>query len=147
MADAQKSKWTYIGLIEAPVEQVWDALLQVSPLLAHVDHQAVTQGPAVQHLNTTFGEPAIARISVDIDRHQHVLATQGEWWYRGVYTIELHPRGSLLAYRVYNVAPPGSRWLVPFVTRQYPAALQASFQQVLQALGECLSCSAVLIAN
>lgn len=147
MADSQQIRWTFTGIVEAPVDAVWDALLHVSPLLAQVDHTALTQGPAVQHISTTLGEPAVARITVDVDRSQHTLATQGEWWYRGVYTVSPHPQGSLLTYRVYNVAPTASRWLVPFVTRQTAATLPGAFSQLLQTVGERLQCAARLVAE
>lgn len=44
------------------------------------------------------------------------LATQGGWWYRGEYTVEPHPGGTLLTHRVLNVAS-RLRWAVPPANR------------------------------
>jgi hypothetical protein len=140
MVDSSQPRFAFTGLVHAPVPQVWEGLLAVSPLLEHVDRSMLAQGPDQQHLTTTFGDPPISRISVEIDRQGHWLATQGEWWYRGVHSVTPHEHGSLLLYRVYNIAPGMSRWLVPLATRNYHPLLQKSFQDLLHQLGDHLHC-------
>src|SRR5439155_18345350 len=42
----------------------------------------------------------------------------GGWWYRGEYELREYPRGTLLTYRVLDVAR-RLRWMVPLVLLQY----------------------------
>src|SRR5712691_6516486 len=77
-------QWFASGVVEAPVDAVFTALLAV--------------GPAAD-----LGDQAEA-VTVEVDHDRHTLAVQGRWWYRGVHAVREHPRGSLIEYRVHNVA-------------------------------------------
>jgi hypothetical protein len=80
-------------------------------------------------------------ITVTLDRAQRSIAQQGEWWYRGVTSVEPDERGSLVIHRVFNVAS-GHRWAVRFVSRGPLAAAPTAFAKLLGGLGEQLDCAA-----
>lgn len=110
----QKAQWQVAGIVEAPVSTVWALLPENIPSL----------GPAVRHLTSGDGRdfqafklttPREDRVYVEIDQRAHRIAVQGEWWYRGVYSVESHERGSLVVYRVYNIAPGAGWWAARLV--------------------------------
>jgi len=80
-------------------------------------------------------------ITVTLDRAARSVTQQGEWWYRGVTSVEPDDRGSLVLYRIFNVAP-GHRWAVRFVSRGPLAAAPTAFAKLLGGLGEQLDCAA-----
>ncbi|MEV6597424.1 hypothetical protein AB0M36_11240 [Actinoplanes sp. NPDC051346] len=80
-------------------------------------------------------------MTVTIDRAARSVAQQGEWWYRGVTSVEPDDRGSLVVYRIFNVAP-GHRWAVRFVSRGPLHAAPTAFAKLLGGLGERLDCAA-----
>src|SRR4051812_42196653 len=45
-----------------------------------------------------------SRMTVTVDRGRREVALQGEWWYRGVTSVEPHPLGSRVIHRIFNVA-------------------------------------------
>lgn len=100
-------------MVEAPVQAVFTALLAV--------------GPAA---DSTAGHT----VTVEVDHGRHTLAVQGTWWYRGVYTVREHPRGSLVEYRVHNVATHG-RWAVPLMQRRLPRQLRRDLAALLESIG------------
>jgi hypothetical protein len=87
-----------------------------------------------------------SRITVTVDRAARSVAQQGEWWYRGVTTVRPDPRGSLLVYRIFNVAP-GHGWAVRVVSRGPLTAAPAAFAATLEKLGEQLGCPAWLVPD
>lgn len=54
---------------------------------------------------------------VEVDRERRLVAEQGGWWYRGEYQVESDSAGSRLTFRVRNIAPPSSRWMVPLANK------------------------------
>jgi hypothetical protein len=78
------------GVIEASVEQV-GALVLVAP--------------------------AAPGVTVVVDHVAGTLSVQGGWWYRGETSIRPHPRGTLVTYRILDIAPQG-RWATWLVSRQ-----------------------------
>ena len=56
-----------------------------------------------------------------LDPTRRTLAVQGHWWSRGVHTVHPRTRGSLVAYRVHNVASWG-RWMIPLLQWRLPHA-------------------------
>jgi hypothetical protein len=80
-------------------------------------------------------------ITVTVDRGERWIAQQGEWWYRGVTSVEPDERGSVVVHRIFNVAP-GHRWAVRFVSRGPLAAAPTAFAKLLGGLGEQLDCAA-----
>ncbi|MEW9556466.1 hypothetical protein [Nonomuraea sp. NPDC050783] len=48
---------------------------------------------------------------------ERFLAYQGDWWYRGEWTVTAHPDGTRVEYRVYSVA--GPFWAVALANRLF----------------------------
>ncbi|WP_213013959.1 hypothetical protein, partial [Paractinoplanes toevensis] len=99
------------AVVEAPPERVAEILLAVRP-----DGEAGGEPgdePGDKFVITDRG----SRITVTIDRAARSVSRQGEWWYRGVTSVEPEPRGSLVVHRIYNVAET-SGWAVRFVARR-----------------------------
>lgn len=140
-----QTQWSASGVVEAPVEEVWEALLNVSPFLSPTGWREMALQPDVQPFTIAVGEPGEGRLNLEVDKQHHSFAVQGEWWYRGVHSVEPHTRGSLLVYRVYNVAPGASWWLAQLVQGQNHARdLKEQFRKTLRAVGERLGCDAKL---
>src|SRR2546421_345676 len=81
-------QWTDTALVEAPAERVWELLI------------------------STIGDTAVDDRHVRIDRSARRLVVEGDWWFRGVYSVEPHERGTLVVCRVYDIART-ARLLVP----------------------------------
>jgi hypothetical protein len=127
------------GVVEAAPDEVAGVLLDArpggrSPLAA--------TGSAVPSRGDEFTVVLEgSTITVTLDRAGRSITQQGEWWYRGVTGVEPDERGSLVRYRIFNVAP-GHRWAVRFVSRGPLAAAPTAFAKVLGGLGEQLDCAA-----
>jgi hypothetical protein len=85
-----------------------------------------------------------SKISVRVDRAARSVTQQGEWWYRGVTSVEPDPRGAMVVHRIYNIAP-GHRWAVRFVSRGPLNAAPAEFAEQIAALGRRLGVSARVV--
>lgn len=127
------------GVVEAPPDAVTDLLLDVrpggrSPLAATGDAE-----PAEGDEFTVTKDGS--RITLVVDRPARSVSQQGEWWYRGVTSVEPDPRGARVVHRIYNVAP-GRRWAVRFVSRGPLNAAPATFAAHLAAIGRELNAKA-----
>ncbi|MFI0420720.1 hypothetical protein [Spongiactinospora sp. 9N601] len=92
------------GIIEAPVGEAWQALTEeLLPGGRREGRFSVQDAPG--HTST-------------VEVTGHTIAFQGGWWYRGEWSVEPHPRGTLLVHRVFNVARWG-RWGVPLANRLF----------------------------
>lgn len=91
----------------------------------------------------TRGKPGERRMYIEVNQQRHSMAVQGEWWYRGVISVEPHARGSLLVYRVYNIAPGAGWWAAQLVQGPSHARRmrETHLQPLLNAIGERLSCA------
>jgi hypothetical protein len=78
-----------------------------------------------------------SKITFAVDRSARSVTQQGEWWYRGVTTVEPDPRGSLVVHRIFNIAP-GQRWAVRFVSRGPLGAAPGEFAAQIAELGRQL---------
>jgi hypothetical protein len=137
-------QWLATGVVEAPVEAVFAALLAVGPAaIAHRDDPADADG--LLRYEAPIGDTPNA-VTVEIDQNRHTLAVQGRWWYRGVYAVREHPRGSLIEYRVHNVATRG-RWAVPLMQHRLPHQMRRDLAALLQAISEYLGCPAYSAPN
>jgi hypothetical protein len=131
------------GVVEADPDEVAGVLLDArpggrSPLAA--------TGSAVPSRGDEFTVVLEgSTITVTLDRAARSITQQGEWWYRGVTGVEPDERGSLVRYRIFNVAP-GHRWAVRFVSRGPLAAAPTAFAKLLGGLGEQLDCAAYPLA-
>jgi hypothetical protein len=138
-------QWQATGVVQAPVDAVFAALLRVGPAaVTHHDPAHDTNDRAdsdsVLRYPAPIGDPTDT-VTVEVDQHRHTLAVQGHWWYRGVYTVRECPRGSLVEYRVHNVATRG-RWAVPLMQRRLPHHMRRDLAALLQIIGRHLDCPA-----
>jgi hypothetical protein len=130
------------GVVEAPPEAVAGILLDVRPggrsPLAATGVAEPVQGDVFTV--TKNG----SKLTVAVDRDALTVTVKGEWWFQGVTTVAPHERGSLLAYRIFNVAP-GHGWAVRFVSRGPLNAAPADFAAQLATLGAELHCKAYAV--
>jgi hypothetical protein len=131
--------WRVAGIIEAPPEQVWEALLESNASLSEAEKAQLRseQGPACYA--TTVGKPGAGRIYLEVNRLERSIAVQGEWWYRGVTRVRPDNRGSLLSYEVFNVAPGVGWWAAQLVQGpQHARQMQRMLREQLAAIGRRL---------
>src|SRR4051812_36573622 len=118
------------GVIEAPPERVAEVLLDVRP---GGRSPIATRGEVAE---TDPGDDFVvvhdgSRLAVSVDRARRSVALQGEWWYRGVTSVEPDPRGSRVVHRIFNVAP-GHGWAVRFVSRGPLNAAPGTFAEMMR---------------
>jgi hypothetical protein len=127
------------GIVEAPPDAVTDLLLDASPggrsPLAATGEADPAEGD--EFTVTQNG----SRITVTVDRATRSVTQQGEWWYRGVTSVEPDPRGARVIHRIHNVAP-GRQWAVRFVSRGPVNAAPAAFAAQVADLGRALHAKA-----
>ncbi|MDI6099807.1 hypothetical protein QLQ12_14490 [Actinoplanes sp. NEAU-A12] len=87
-----------------------------------------------------------SRITVTVDRAVRSVTQQGEWWYRGVTSVEPDPRGSVVVHRVFNIAL-GHRWAVRMVSRGPLIAAPTAFATQLELLSGVLGVAAWVIPD
>jgi hypothetical protein len=131
------------AVIEAPPEQVAELLLDVRP---GGRSPIATSGVVV---DTEPGDDFAvvrdgSRLTVTVDRAARSVAQQGEWWYRGVTSVEPDPRGSRVTYRIFNVAA-AHGWAVRFVSRGPLNAAPQAFAETVRDLGEQLGVPARVV--
>jgi hypothetical protein len=134
-------RWLTTGVVEAPVHDVFAALLAVGPTEGtyHSPLDGTDTGGSpdgIVHYSVAAGDAAYT-VAVEVDHTRHMLSVQGHWWYRGVYTVSGDRRGSLLEYRVSNIATRG-RWMVPIMQRDLPRRMRRDLGTLLRAIGRYL---------
>jgi hypothetical protein len=136
MTNRTKPQWSVTGLVEAPVEQVWQAVLEENDLSEIV--RKAQQNPIItedQYAGRT-----------EIDTQKHTILRQGHWWYRGIHTVEQHARGSLIRYEVWNIAPGVGWWAAQMVQGpQHAREMRGIMEGALQNIGKRLGCRAELV--
>jgi hypothetical protein len=130
------------GVIEASPDAVAEILLDVrpggrSPLAATGEAEPVDGD---EFTVTKDG----SKLTVVVDRAARSVSQQGEWWYRGVTSVEPDPRGSVVVHRIFNIAP-GHRWAVGFVSRGPLNAAPASFSEQLHSIARQLGATAWVV--
>lgn len=137
-----KPGWTVSGVVEAAVDQVWPLLMRNSLQAIGLDASAVENDHDSQPYIISIGKPGEGKITVEVDMVHHNIATQGEWWYRGVYSVSPHPHGSLVTYDVYNIAPGIGWWAAQLVQgRENAGKMKSQLQAGLDAIGKQLGCA------
>lgn len=124
------------GVVEAPPDRVAELLLDVRP----GGRSPLATGGDVEETGVADAFVAVvkgSRMAVTVDREARSVALQGEWWYRGVTSVEPDPRGSRVVHQIFNVAP-GHGWAVRFASRGPLNAAPASFAETIRVLGERL---------
>jgi hypothetical protein len=127
------------GVVEATPDRVAEVLLDARPGGRSPLAATGSARPARGDEFTVALEGST--ITVTLDRAARSISQQGEWWYRGVTSVEEDQRGALVVHRIFNVAP-GHRWAVRFVSRGPIAAAPTAFAKLLGGLGEQLDCAA-----
>ncbi|MEV5708047.1 hypothetical protein [Actinoallomurus sp. NPDC052274] len=138
MSGSKRPEWTVSAVVEATVDETWQALIHSFPGLSKKAGQ-VSPGRGVQHITATPDGETV-EWSFEVDADQHVIGLQGSWWYRGEHAVVPHQRGSAITYSVYNVAPGGTRWLVGVTERGSETRLKGEFQQLISDVGNRLGC-------
>jgi hypothetical protein len=132
------------GVVEAAPEAVAGILLDVRPGGRSPLAPTGTAEPAEGDEFTVERDGSV--ITVTVDRAGRSVTQQGEWWYRGVTSVEPDPRGALVVHRIFNVAE-GNRWAVRFVSRGPLHAAPAEFAAHLERLGALLHRPAWVLAD
>jgi hypothetical protein len=130
-------QWFASGVVEAPVQDVFTALVAVGPGAGAPPDSAATDPDGVLRYEAPVGGAGHS-VFVEVDPNRHTLAVQGHWWYRGVHTICECPQGSMIEYRVYNVAT-RARWAVPLMQHRLPEQMRRDLAALLQAIGRHLN--------
>jgi hypothetical protein len=132
------------GVVEAAPDAVADVLLDVRPggrsPLARAG--TIEEEDGDEFVLSISG----SRITVTVDRPARTVAQQGEWWYRGVTSVQPDPRGAQVVHQIFNVAG-GHRWAVQFVSRGPLNAAPAAFAAQIAALGAELHCAAWVVED
>ncbi|GLW63935.1 hypothetical protein Arub01_21790 [Actinomadura rubrobrunea] len=115
MSDSKKPTWSASGVVDAPPKEVWKALVRF------------------------LEQSGLGKVTVD--EAERRVSLQGEWWYRGEHIVKDHNGGSLIQYRVYNIAPGTTRWMVPLFAPS-KGKLREQFQDLLRTLGQTLRAGA-----
>ena len=132
------------GVVEAAPDAVASVLLDVGP--GGRSPLAVT-GTVEQRGGDEFVVVREgSRMTVTVDRAGRSIALQGEWWYRGVTSVESDPRGSVVVHRVFNVAP-GHGWAVRMVSRGPLNAAPTAFATQLEQLSREVGAAAWVITD
>jgi hypothetical protein len=88
--------------------------------------------------------PAAPGVTVAVDHAAGTLSVQGGWWYRGETSVRQHPRGTLVTYRILDIAPQG-RWATWLVSRRPLRDAPGLFATGLAATGRRLGVPAYVI--
>jgi hypothetical protein len=143
-ANPARPQWLASGVVEAPVEHVWQALLETHPNLSAEDRASLKNTPGV--FKTSHGTSGEGKIYLEVDPSRYSVAVKGEWWYRGVHTLEPHSQGTLITYSVYNVAPPLTRWTASLVQGpEHARTMKSRLESLLNTVGERLTCKTYLV--
>ncbi|WP_291056937.1 hypothetical protein [Herbiconiux sp.] len=71
--------------------------------------------------------------SLLVDEAARTAIVQGEWWYRGEYTVREDDEGVLVEYEIVNVAPT-LHWAGPIAGRSAIRDAPRTFQALLTAI-------------
>jgi hypothetical protein len=124
------------AVVEAGQDAVTDVLLDVRP----GGRSPLAEDGEIDETDTGNEWVIVregSRITVSVDRAARSVSMQGEWWYKGVTSVEPDPRGSEVIFRMFNVAE-GNGWAVRFVSRGPLRAAPGRFAEEIRVLGERL---------
>jgi hypothetical protein len=105
-----------------------DAASNQSAYLMGQPHQALTINADGDYLTFGYGGDHASSFDGWIDHPGNRLVLQGHWWYRGEFVVEPQGSGGRITYNVYNIAPAGSRWMVPLMQLRFRATMRASLR-------------------
>lgn len=130
------------AVVTAPLDRVVDLVFSVrsgpvGPDNAALLH-AVQESPAMEmtggpeHFETRLADGH--SLQLVLFREARIVRIQGQWWYRGEYTFDAHPEGTLMTYRIYNLAR-----LPDLVIKMWQHSLLRRQQDGAEALAQTLS--------
>jgi hypothetical protein len=67
------------------------------------------------------------------------LIHKGQWWYKGIYTLEAAPNGTNISLQIYNAATNFS-WLAGIMVHNKKKEHQEAFEKMISGLREKLNC-------
>lgn len=137
------------AVIARPLEAVAEYVLRVAPgplaptnapLLSLTSEPTMTLSGGPDRFEARL--PGVhsddSSVTVEVDRGRRMLTVQGQWWYRGEYTLDSDPAGTRLTYTIFNLTgvPNGviKLWQLQMLRRQQPD-LDAAAAAVERALG------------
>lgn len=136
MSTRSKPQWVVSGFVEAPVDKVWRGLLENTPNLTPQE-RAVLAGRNAAPITKTIAHEGGGKMTLSVDPQRHSVTTQGEWWYRGVFSVEAHSRGSCVRYSVFNIAPGIGWWAAQLVQGpQHARTMQPQLNEMLEILSK-----------
>ena len=135
------------GIVAAPPEATWRALLAILPEVAGLDATMLGRLEEPRTFTVPIGQPPIGTAQVIVDPRRLEVSQKGQWWYQGVVMVTAHVNGSTVTRTINNVAPGWTGLLVPFVHRHDGGALQSQHAGLLRAIGERLGCRACVITH
>src|SRR5205085_10794200 len=140
MPNRTQPQWSVAGTIEAPLDDVWAALIESQTALTPAQKHALVR-PDAARLVTTNGTPGAGKIHIDVNPAQHSVTIQGEWWYRGVQTVTPQGRACRLVYQVYNIGPGLGWWAAQLVQGpEHARQMRGQWQAQLGSIGLRLNC-------
>ena len=135
------------GIVAAPPEVTWRALLTILPEVAGLDATMLGRLEEPRAFTVSIGQPPIGTAQVVVDPRRLEVSQKGQWWYQGVVMVTAHANGSTVTRTINNVASGWTGLLVPFVHRHDGGALQSQHAALLRAIGARLGCRAYVITD
>ena len=135
MVNSRNSGWEVSGVVDAPPGRVWRSLLNNTTGLSDVDRRAIARHegsqPYVTHSSSEAGE-----LSIEVAEQKRTVTTEGGWWYQGTFSVEPYEEGgSLVLYRVENVATGAGWWIARLVQGlNYTREMEQDLQEILDAI-------------
>ena len=116
--------WVVKAAVSAPPDRVFKQI-------------AAIRREEVRALGSDYGD------ALRLDEAQHTITVTGHWWYQGAHTVNVHPEGSAVTYRVNNVAR-RTRALAFLHKPRYPRRMRQDFEQMLRRVCGELDCRFII---
>ncbi len=113
--------WVLTAIVEAPPDSVFQRIVALK-----------------QQEVKMFGSDYKDALTID-EAHLTITLT-GHWWYQGVHSVRPHPKGSLVTYKVNNVAQV-ARTLAFLHRPSFVKQMRQEFERMLQQVGSQIGCS------
>ncbi|NSC21559.1 hypothetical protein FM076_10220 [Streptomyces albus subsp. chlorinus] len=133
LGSREKPMYESTGVVEASVNTVRKLLTDVSEGEAGKHNAVLLHDPSGDKV-TLKGGPnrfSLPYGSAEVDREKGSFAEMGNWWYKGIFTAEPHPKGARLVLRVYNHAAK-FRMFVPLTQFGLAACATEAMDKALQ---------------
>lgn len=134
-----KPLWTFERIIESELIWVANAIFDIKPGV-YGSHQlpAIVTSDQACHVSRHAHKLTLAfedghREFVTTDPANYKLIMEGEWWYRGIYSIHHHPEGTRVQLDIYNAAN-RFRWAAAGLALFERAVHQEAFETVVSSL-------------